>query len=497
MPGLLSDLLASTPHLSRRNVLGLGVATTVAATVGLTDLGSTASAALPAASPVAPPALFQAALTRPERLRPYRRTRTTDFYRVAMRQVRRPVLPGSSTELWTYNGSFPGPTIAATTGRRVVVTQVNHLQHATSVHLHGGSTSQADDGSPMDPILPGSSRTYEYANAQRGATLWMHDHAHHQEAENVYRGLSNVYLLRDSVEARLPLPAGRYDVPLVVRDAQFDDQGQLVYTMGDELNRTTILVNGRPWPVMKVEGRQYRFRLVNSSNLRFFILRLSNGAPVSLIGTDGGLLASPVVTPVLVVTPGERVDFVVDFAQFAPGTQIVLENLIGPGPVEQVGKVMRFDVGAKTRDTSSVPSILSVVAPAKKATVERSFELSMDEMDMGGGMGPMGYINGRVFDPERIDTQIRWGTTEEWTVRNVGTTIPHNFHTHLVQFRVVERDGAAPDPAEAGWKDTVALFPGQSVKLRLTFDSYRGVFPYHCHMIDHSAMGMMAQMKIS
>jgi spore coat protein A len=495
VPAVPSGPPDAAPRLSRRHVLGLGLATTAAATVGVTELGPLATAAPPAAA--TPPALFQTRFTRPERLLPRRQTRTTDYFRVTMRSVRLPVLPGVSTELWTYNGSFPGPTIAATAGRRVVVHQVNHLPQPTSVHLHGGSTSQAHDGAAMDPILPGGSRTYEYANAQRGATLWMHDHVHHQEAENVYRGLSNVYTLRDQVEARLPLPGGRYDVPLVVRDAQFDGHGQLVYTMGDELNRTTILVNGRAWPVMEVEGRRYRFRMVNSSNLRFFVLRLSNGAPVSLIGTDGGLLASPVVTPVLVVTPGERVDFVVDFAQFAPGTQIVLENLIGPGPVEQVGTVMRFDVGAKTRDPSSVPGTLSVLPPLRRATVERSFDLSMDGTDPAGGMGPMGYINGQVFDHDRIDTRIRWGATEEWTVRNVGTTIPHNFHTHLVPFRVVERDGAAPDPAEAGWKDTVALFPGQSVKIRLTFDTYRGVFPYHCHMIDHSAMGMMAQMKIS
>jgi spore coat protein A len=84
-----------------------------------------------------------------------------------------------------------------------------------------------------------------------------------------------------------------------------------------------------------------------------------------------------------------------------------------------------------------------------------------------------------------------------WTVTNRSLTIPHNFHTHLVQFRILERDGRPPEPAEAGWKDTVLLFPGQTAKLLLTFDSHRGVYPYHCHMIDHSAMGMMAQMKIS
>ena len=106
------------------------------------------------------------------------------------------------------------------------------------------------------------------------------------------------------------------------------------------------------------------------------------------------------------------------------------------------------------------------------------------------------YINGKTFDPNRIDTTVNFGATEEWTVTNKSATIPHNFHLHLHQFRMTERNGAPADPTESGLKDTALLFPGQTIKFRVTFNSYRGVFPYHCHMIDHSAMGMMAQLKI-
>ncbi|MFF1392201.1 multicopper oxidase family protein [Streptomyces sp. NPDC058287] len=484
--------------LTRRHAIRLGLTTGAVGAVGaagglfqtLTSGGS-ANAATAAGAPAVTP--FAVPLPIPKVLAPYRRTRTADYYAVTMSRTSRQILPGTRTDVLTYNGTFPGPTVRARKGRTAVVRQINALDMPTSVHLHGGSNPVEHDGGMMDTIAPGRSRTYVYANDQVGATLWTHDHAHHMESEHVYRGLSGLYLLGDKAEDALGLPSGRYEVPLILRDAQFDAAGQMVYTMDDAENRTTILVNGAPWPYMKVEARKYRFRMLNSCNLRIFILCLNDGSQVTQIGSDGGLLPAPAATPVLVLSPGERADFVVDFSEYAPGTQLTLQNMLGPGPTELVGQIMRFDVGEKTPDTSRVPDVLTTLPALPKPTVERSFELRMDEP----GTGDKAYINGKTFDAGRIDTNIKWGDTEVWTVTNTSTTIPHNFHTHLVQFRILERDGQPVYPAEAGLKDTVLLFPGQTARLQLTFDTHKGVYPYHCHMIDHSAMGMMAQMKIS
>ncbi|MFB6673943.1 multicopper oxidase family protein [Streptomyces sp. NPDC057684] len=484
--------------LTRRHAIRLGLTTGAVGAVGaagglfqtLTSGGS-ANAATAAGAPAVTP--FAVPLPIPKVLAPYRRTSTADYYAVTMSRTSRQILPGTRTDVLTYNGTFPGPTIRARKGRTAVVRQINALDMPTSVHLHGGSNPVEHDGGMTDTIAPGRSRTYVYANDQVGATLWTHDHAHHMESEHVYRGLSGLYLLGDKAEDALGLPSGRHEVPLVLRDAQFDAAGQMVYTMDDAENRTTILVNGAPWPYMKVEARKYRFRMLNSCNLRIFILCLNDGSQVTQIGSDGGLLPAPAATPVLVLSPGERADFVVDFSKYAPGTQLTLQNMLGPGPTELVGQIMRFDVGEKTPDTSRVPDVLTTLPALPKPAVERSFELRMDEP----GTGDKAYINGKTFDAGRIDTNIKWGDTEVWTVTNTSTTIPHNFHTHLVQFRILERDGQPVYPAEAGLKDTVLLFPGQTARLQLTFDTHKGVYPYHCHMIDHSAMGMMAQMKIS
>ncbi|MFF0745867.1 multicopper oxidase family protein [Streptomyces sp. NPDC004111] len=415
-----------------------------------------------------------------------------DTYLVTVKEVAREIIPGVQTKVLTYDGHFPGPVLRARSGRKVVIRHRNNLTMPISCHLHGGSVTPENDGGPMDTFAPGRDRTYTYPNQQPGATLWFHDHAHHMESEHVYRGLSGSYLLTDDTERALPLPGGAYEVPIALRDAHFDAAGQLVYEM-DDMGRSTILANGRPVPYFEVAARKYRFRLLNSSNMRFFQLRLSDGGQIVQIGTDGGLLERPVTTDTVGLSPAERADVVIDFSRYPVGTKIVLENTLGPETPDKVGRVLRFDVVRKAADTSRVPDVLRSLPPMPRATVQRSIVLSMDE---DGRQEPRAYMDGKVWDAERIDQSIAYGSSEVWTVTNANKIIPHNFHMHLVQFRVLERNGAPVGPAEAGLKDTVRLFPGETVKLHATFDSYRGTYVYHCHLLDHSAMGMMANFRV-
>ncbi|MEU6127046.1 multicopper oxidase domain-containing protein [Streptomyces sp. NPDC047123] len=480
--------------VTRRRLLGTGLA---AAGVGLTGASFTPLLAVDpakASPPAATPELFTKPMPNMPVLRPTFRTATADHYDVTMRPVRKEILPGVQTDLLTYNGNFPGATIKARSGRTVVVRQRNELNVATSVHLHGASVTQANDGDPMDTLAPGGERLYTYPNKQPHASLWYHDHAHHVESENVYRGLHGSYLLTDGIEDNLPLPKGQYDVEIGIRDAHFDSAGQLVYLMNDP-QRTTLLVNGVPYPYFQVAARKYRLRFVNTATQRFLDLRLTDGSDIVQIGSDGGLLPRPHTTKSIPLTPGERIDAVIDFSRYAVGDQVVLENtVIVNGTPEQIGMVMRFDVVRTAEDTSSIPSVLRTLPPLPQPTNERAIEMRMDE---GAGAQGKGYMDGKPYDPARVDSTIRFGASEIWSVTNTNTKMPHNFHMHLVQFRVLERGGKPPAPGESGLKDTVKVAAGETVKLQATFDSYRGTYLYHCHMLDHSAMGMMATMKIS
>lgn len=431
-------------------------------------------------------------------LQPYLTTSSTCYYRMDIKEVSKEIVPGLSTPVRTFNGSFPGPVIKAESGRRVVVRQTNSLSVPTSIHLHGAHVPQDSDGSPMDVIAPGGgTKTYTYPNTQPHANLWFHDHAHHMESENVFRGMTGTYILTDDTERRLGLPSGNYDIPISLRDARFAQDGELIYQMGDFRNRNAILANGKPWPYFEVAARKYRFRLTNTANQRFFDLSLADDSELVQIGTDGGLLPAPHRTNTVAISPGERADVVIDFSRYPVGTTIELVNKdVAPfEPAALVGKVIQFRVTRTAQDRSVVPETLRTLPPLPAATVNRNFEMRMDET---GSPGSQAYINGKTYDMDRIDTEIAYGATEIWTVKNANQLAPHNFHMHLVQFRVLERNGQpVTSGPETGLKDTVPLKPGETVKLQATFNGYRGTYVYHCHLFDHGAMGMMANMRIS
>ncbi|MDQ0847932.1 FtsP/CotA-like multicopper oxidase with cupredoxin domain [Streptomyces sp. V1I6] len=242
--------------VTRRRLLGAALATTgtsLFTAAALTPL-LTARSAQAGTSPASAP-LFATALPVPPVLTPVSTAGGKDTYALTLRRARTEILPGLSTEVLTYNGHFPGPTIKARSGRPVVVHHRNSLENPASVHLHGASVPPGDDGAPMDTFAPGTTRTYTYPNRQPHAPLWYHDHAHHHESEHVYRGLSGSYLLTDDTEQALPLPAGSYDIPIALRDARLDERGRLVYEMDDALGRTTLLANGKPYPYLQVAAR--------------------------------------------------------------------------------------------------------------------------------------------------------------------------------------------------------------------------------------------------
>jgi FtsP/CotA-like multicopper oxidase with cupredoxin domain len=439
----------------------------------------------PTLPPVVLPPAFSVTMPVPPVLRPAWSLFGSDYYVITSRSSTSEIVPGLMTEHLSYNGTFIGPTIRARVGRRVFVEHRNRTDMATSAHLHGGHVSSDNDGQPMNTIDPGRSKTYHYPNRQHAASLWYHDHAHHMEAEHTYRGLAGFYLLTDPAEASLRLPDGEFDVPIMLRDANIREDGSLFFDLADRSGRTTVLVNGRPQPRFEVAARKYRFRVLNASNRRTFTLSLGTDVPFQQIGSDGGLLAAPHETASVRITPGERVELVVDFGHFAVGTQLELQNTSdATGPTRQV---MRFDVVRTARDRSRVPSHLRDLPALAPVTNERT--ITFDRTAAGQFV-----IDDKVFDPSVVNSTVTRGATEIWTLHNV--TGGHNFHPHLVQFRVLTRNGAAPLPEEAGVKDVVWLAAGDTVRIQATFDTYLGRYPYHCHILDHASEGMMAQMEI-
>jgi spore coat protein A len=435
-----------------------------------------------AAGPVAPFGSLRMPV--PPVLTPTRAADGADVYTIPIQPAQVELMPGHPTAVRTYGGQFTGPTIRARTGRPVRVTYTNQLANPANVHLHGGHNPVVSDGYPLDVIAPGQSRTYEYPNRQQAATLWYHDHAHMLEAENVYFGLHGFYLIEDDAERKLGLPTGAFDVPINLRDCALDANGALLFGVEPAL-RTTVLANGAVTPFFPVAARKYRLRLLNSSLSRTFRLVLG-GEDIIQIGSDGGLLPAPVRRTELVLGPAERADIVVDFSGHAVGSQLVLFDV--------TGAVLRFDVTRTAADTSVVPAKLLPAALLPPATVTRDVVFTFDVT----GPAPVGLINGKPFDPNRVDFEIKRGSTEIWRIVNGDLPLgaPHTFHMHLEQFRVLDRDGRAPLAADQGRKDTVFVPPGGTVRVQTTFTEFLGTYVFHCHFPEHSSMGMMAQFRV-
>jgi spore coat protein A, manganese oxidase len=517
--------------VDRRSVLRWGAAGLLGAALPAGTAVLASQRVRPAATPASgPPAgAFTRPLPIPAVLRPTSTEGGLDRYEVRQTVGKQQILPDTVTEIWGYNGTFPGPTIEARRGRPVVMTQHNELSVPTVVHLHGGVLPPEADGYPVDYLTPAGgpadpalavharhgvagiaagSRDYVYPNDQSAATLWYHDHRMDFTGPQQYMGLAGFYLIRDDVEDTLPLPGGERDVPLMIADRQVDEDGSLFYPWEDPTMRTpgvtvayhhggmvsdTITVNGVARPYLEVDAALYRLRFLNASNARVYRLELDPPPPGGngfvQIGSDVGLLPTPVRYDMFVISPGERYDMLVDFSGYRPGTRVVLRNNIGEG---DGAYVMRFDVARRATDDASVPGILTEAPsppPRTKGSADRRFNFFIGPE---GVRGPA-MLNGQIFDLTRIDATLTLGTTEIW---DFNADPIHPVHLHGAHFRILTRNGNPPEPQDGGWKDTVFV-PNGSMRLAVTPTGHRGKFVFHCHTLEHEDAGMMANLEIT
>ncbi|GFZ30054.1 spore coat protein [Clostridium zeae] len=442
-------------------------------------------------------------------------------------------------------------------------------------HLHGGEVQSDSDGGPDTWFTAGEEKTgpefsksrYTYPNKQEPTTLWYHDHALGTTRLDVYAGLAGFYLIEDPNNKISPLlPKGPYDIPLAIQDRSFNEDGSLLFpSNGVSPNvhpywrpafvGNTIMVNGRVWPNLDVERRQYRFRLLNGSNNRTYNFKLSNNQNFIQIGSDGGFLPFPVTLTELLLSPGERADILIDFSMLKPKTTVILNNNAktpypngnAPDP-NTVGQIMQFTVldtpvvlPTKLPDELNKIPILTPDVPKKILTLNV----------VGQATAPTELLlDGQMWEAPISELPIV-GSTVEWELVNL-TNGAHPIHVHLIQFQIENRqnfdnakysqewiklNGETPlmhptislpvepflignpiDPAlnERGWKDTVIALPGKVTRIKLrfapqdanskivkpgvnlfSFDPTSGPgYVWHCHIIDHEDNEMMRPLKV-
>lgn len=432
--------------------------------------------------------------------------------------------PGVRSPILSLGDGPVAPTIRAMAGDRATITLRNALSEPTILHWHGLRPPEAADGHPRLAIAPGAPYEYDFLLDDRPGTYWYHPHPHMRTAAQVHLGMAGLFILDDPNEATLGLPARERELALVLQDKRPDANGQIAYTttMGHDVMEgllgSAAYVNGVRTPSVDVDAAMYRVRVLGAANARIFRLALSNDRPLHLIGNDGGLLETPATVPHMDLATGERADLLLDFSGLAVGTRVRLVSLpfqppyrgmggmnmsgmgmggMGAGgapPVIPQGGAMdllEFVIAKAVRDSTPVPRVLSTIPPLSLADVSRTREFRFQSAMMQHS------INGRMFDMDRIDEEVPFGATERWEFVNDGP-FPHPVHMHAVRFRVVERQGGRGQlfPWEAGWKDTVLVFPGERVSVVATFSSHRGRFLMHCHNLEHEDHGMMMNFAI-
>jgi FtsP/CotA-like multicopper oxidase with cupredoxin domain len=457
---------------------------------------------------------------------------------IPIRPAKVRVLPGRRTRMWTYGGSFPGPTIRRPAGEATSVTFRHELPSAAgelTVHLHGGHNPSDDDGQPggltalqpssaycdlspaPDPvragndllIAPGGERTYEYplvedGEPERAAFQWYHDHRLDRTARNLWRGLAGMWIIDDELDASLPLPRGKRDIPLMISDRSFDADNQLTDPFAgapepprDATKGERVLVNGVHRPFHEVSATRHRVRVLNASHFRSYNLKLGSGRAMTQIATESGLMPAPANRRRVRLGPGERAELILDFSKLA-GREIELRSVAragaeGPGSRTYDGPLLQFRVGERRPDSSSVPAALrplpAWVADAPAAP-QRTWTFSL------GGSAPRTWlVNGLTFDPERSDAHPELGSTETWELRNA-TGVAHLIHLHHSDWYMLSRNGQPPKPWEACLKETFFLEPHDVVVVAGHFSDHLGKFVIHCHMLDHEDHGMMAQFEV-
>ena len=462
-----------------------------------------------------------------------------------------PILPGPKAQAPSpfllyqteYVGkAFQNPILRIESGARFTASLQNELAEPTIIHWHGLHTPAVMDGHPSTTIASGAHYNYDFTVRNRGGTYWYHTHAHELTAKQAYTGLASFFLVEDddqrALAKALDLRLGETDLPLVIQDKQFDTNGVLRYQPNGQESMMgwlgdVVLANLTPNAMHTVTRRMYRLRLLNGSNARIYRLAFVAGnkqLEFSVIGTDGGLIARPESVNEAFLAPGERLDVLFDAGQAQPGTDIFLKSLAfdameNEGDMGSAGSmtgmsnmgvsssklamgiafnILKLSVVASERTPVKIPPVLSQIKPISgQNATSRNIDLSLQGMRF--------LINGLSFQMDQIAFDVKRSSVEVWSIRNPTKGMPHPMHMHGFSFQVLERlssprqvsrlarFGRGRTVSDLGWKDTVLVWPGETVRIAIDFThDFPGnqTYVFHCHNLEHEDAGMMINFRV-
>jgi FtsP/CotA-like multicopper oxidase with cupredoxin domain len=508
------------PHASRRGLLQASLAIGTLALGGRTALAQHggAHAHMPelgvAKSPVMP--AMDQPLVEPEVRRSANGVLSTGLRcAYAYRDI-----GGTRLYLRSYEGGL-GPTLRMKPGETLKIRLVNdlppnrdllpsnpshpHQFNNTNLHFHGAHCSPSGIAdNVMRSMVPGKSYDIEIAlpaDHTRG-TYWYHPHHHGSADVQVASGMTGAIIVEGDF-ADVPEIAQARERVMLLTQVVFDAYSMIedFGTLFPETSTRFLAINGQRRPTIDMRpGEVQRWRLVATQYQDNMLLELDRHR-LNVIAYDGIQLGALQEMKQLLMAPGQRADVLVQAG--GPGTYELSAMPFDQGHPSPTGALARVVVAGEP-----LPMKLPAALPKPPLETIRDSEITgrrtlvlgatSPENDVAGHWQEYTFtVDGKIFDPSRIDQRVRLGAVEEWTIRNTHEHDDHMFHIHTNPFQVIEIGGQPQ--ADRPWRDTVVVprpAKGGSTVIRSRFLDYTGVFMMHCHMMNHEEMGMMQAVEV-
>lgn len=433
---------------------------------------------------------------------------------------------GINTPTFGYNGNILGPTLLINKNDSITLNVTNTIGTSTTVHWHGFHVAPEFDGGPHQIVNNNSTWSPSFRILNNAGTYWYHPHGENKTEIQVSRGLAGMIIVRDKAESYvLPRRYGVDDFPLILQTKAFDVLSQVATANHED---TLVMVNATVNPFLTVPKQVVRLRLLNGSTDRTYYVGLGDNRPFYIIATDGGLLSEPYQTERIRISPGERVEILVDFKNDSLGKQIYLKSFASELPKGIIGadsvgtsfiiigegyysnplngldfNLLRFDIGpASSNPVTSIPAKFNTLKLFDTSNINayRHVHFSADTANFGDQSkvdGPF-KMNGKSFNMDSVNIITYLGNKEIWTLTN-STMVAHPFHIHDIQFNVLDINRAKPTLEYSGWKDVILVKPGDTVRFVTQFTNFSNkTVPYmfHCHLLHHEDEGMMGSFLV-
>ena len=431
----------------------------------------------------------------------------------------------------TYEGTVPGPTLRLKPGDVLRIKLVNdmppnrdpgpidhllpHQFNTTNLHSHGLHVSPSGiSDNVMRMMEPGQSYDIEIAipSDHTSGTNWYHPHKHGSADVQIASGAVGALII-DGDFADVPEIVAAQERLLVVTEAVFDEFGMIedFGTLFPETAARFLAVNGVREPTITMRpGEVQRWRILHAGWQDDLFMELE-GHTLNAIARDGiplsrmGLTVprkpdQPTDYPnAMLMAPGQRIDVLVQAGK--PGTYAFRAVPYDQGYASPTGPIATLVIAGDPLPMNlptKLPAPLEKLIGDEEITGTRVLRLSELRVN-----GPTEFwrtfrfiVDGKTFDPDRVDQRVRLGAVEEWTIINDQPNDPedHVFHIHVNDMLLTKINGDALE--EPIWMDTAIVPREGSITFRSRFVDFTGKYMLHCHMMNHEELGMMQVVEV-